>query len=182
MKIYAIRHGVTDYNQRGVLQGQRLNTGMNEEGENQVRAEVERLLRSNQPDFASLHSSPLLRTRQTADIARDYFSLAVTLNDNLLERDFGTLSGMSWDEVEQKYGSDLKQLNKTLQFDYRPFGGESAEQVRARVLKFINNARVLSGEAILIATHGGTLRIFYDVLALEQPDQIENGSVHVFEV
>jgi len=182
MQIYAIRHGATDDNKRGVLQGQRLNAGMNEEGKAQARVGIEGLLESNPPGFSSLYSSPLLRTRQTADIAKDYFDLKIASSDHLLERDFGTLSGMSWEKIEREYDSELKRLDKALQFDYQPFGGESAEQVRERVLEFIDDAKDLRGDAILISTHGGTLRIFYDVLTLEQPDHIENGSVHVFDV
>lgn len=99
-----------------------------------------------------------------------------------MERDFGSLSGKTWEDVAQEHSDKLKPLDKALKYNYQPFGGESVEHVRKRVARFIGSIKNESVEAILLASHGGTLRIFYDILDLKQPDHIENGSIHTFEV
>lgn len=77
MRIFAVRHGVTDDNKRDVLQGQRLNLGMNEEGVFQVKTGLQRLNVKDLPKFSHIYTSPLLRTRQTADLIKDVFNLEI---------------------------------------------------------------------------------------------------------
>lgn len=183
MKIIAIRHGITDDNKKGVLQGQRLNLGMNEEGINQVKSGLGQLDTTNLPEFSHIYTSPLLRTRQTADLIKDMLNLKIIERDELMERDFGTLSGQKWEDIAQEHGEELKQIDKALEYNYQPFGGESVQQVRERVTRFLDSIKSEPPvEAVLLATHGGTLRIFYDVLGLEQPAHIKNGSIHTFEI
>ncbi len=181
MKIFAIRHGITDHNRNHILQGQQLNAGMNSEGIKQVQQGIKLVMR-NKPIFLKIYSSPLLRAQQTAIETQKKTNLEVELREELLERDFGSLSGMTWDDIESTHGEALHIQDQALNFDYRPYGGESADQVRTRVSRFINELKELTFDNVLVTTHGGTMRIFYDVLGLAQPDHVKNGSVHIFEI
>lgn len=72
----------------------------------------------------------------------------------------GSLAGKSWEEMES--GLDLKKKHRSAKFDYRSYGGESAKEVRKRVLAFLKkiNGKHQDFE-VLIITHGGIIRFFY---------------------
>ena len=66
-------------------------------------------------------------------------------------------------------------------YDYRPYGGESAGEVTARVKEFLRTALEISGGRDLVAvTHGGVIKLLYTLLASDGRKPITNCSVHVF--
>ncbi|MDB5204725.1 MAG: phosphoglycerate kinase [Candidatus Taylorbacteria bacterium] len=156
MKFTFVRHGETDYNKRKVMTGQ-YDAPLNEEGKEQARLETERLPN----DFDVIFSSSLSRARETADIINQNLNLPIVITDLITERDFGSLVGKTWDEMESGYIPNARKIDKEQKYDYRPFGGESAEQVSQRLSKFIEDTKTGSYKNPLVVCHGGIIRMLY---------------------
>jgi broad specificity phosphatase PhoE len=160
MTIIAARHGVTELNRQGLING-RIDEPLIEEGREQAR----RLRDALDSNIKRIRSSPLKRARETADIISQRFQLPVLLADALMEVDWGELTGLSYGEMEVRHGSQYsKDAYMRLTYNLRPFGGESVETVRFRLHGLIdeirNNPVSDNGEdAELLVTHGGILRI-----------------------
>lgn len=72
----------------------------------------------------------------------------------------GSLAGKAWTDMEG--GLDLKQKHRTIEFDYHPYGGESAKEVKKRVLAFLKKIKGKHrNHEALIVTHGGIIRLLY---------------------
>lgn len=72
----------------------------------------------------------------------------------------GSLAGKAWTEMEE--GSELKRKHRSIQFDYSPYGGESADGVEKRVVGFLREIKSKHGvREILIITHGGIIRLLH---------------------
>lgn len=96
MKIYLLRHGETDWNIEGRLQG-RMDIPMNESGKEQINA-IGQFLKDRGFCVEQILSSPLLRAKETAEIiskAIDYEG-NISFDELLLERSFGKLEGVLW--------------------------------------------------------------------------------------
>lgn len=94
MRIYLIRHGETDWNLQGKLQG-REDIPLNETGILQATACGEAL---KPVPFQSIQTSPLLRAKETARILAAQQQCPITVNPELIERDYGRLSGLTVQE------------------------------------------------------------------------------------
>ena len=97
-------------------------------------------------------SSPLRRCRQTADIVAARLGLAVRVEDDLRETDFGAWEGLTFDEVRQRHPRDL---DAWLASDRAaPTGGESFAEVARRVA--VARDRLLArypARTVLLVTH-----------------------------
>jgi probable phosphoglycerate mutase len=97
-------------------------------------------------------SSPLQRTRQTAEAAAAVLGVPVEVDADLRELDFGAWEGLTADEARQK--SPLAYRRWSGATDVRPPGGESVADVSARVARA--RARVLerhAGKTVLVVSH-----------------------------
>jgi broad specificity phosphatase PhoE len=86
-----LRHGVTDWNRQGRFQG-RTDIPLNDKGIAQAHAAAQRL--KNVP-LHHVVSSPLIRALRTAEIAAATLSKTVTIDNGIIECDFGSLEGRS---------------------------------------------------------------------------------------
>ena len=156
MKLIVIRHGETNLNKENRLQGSKgPNEGLNEHG----REVIENLRNSLLLIPEIIYSSPLQRTQETAHILNKRFDVGIVLDAALMERDFGTLSG----KLREDIGPKLVEDDLEGHYDYRPYGGESVEEVTARVRQFVENLKAHKEEIIMLVTHRGIIRILYDL-------------------
>lgn len=176
MKFIVVRHGETRLNKENRLQGQ----GGSDEGlDAQGRRAVEKLTGLIAETPSAMYASPLRRTMETAQILNRRFRVALTPKDELAERDFGTLSEKLRTEIDPK----LAQEDLEGTYDYRPYGGESAEDVRARLLRFLATLPLSSSETVMLVTHRGIIRILYDMFpSSSSGDPILPASLHLFTV
>lgn len=180
MKLYLIRHGQTDFNVEGRA------TGLSEVELNDTGiAQAEDLVSALPADAQAIHCSDLPRTKQTAEIINRKLSLPLFLTPLLNERDFGTLTGKSWDEI----GEEIQRMDREMKYDYRPYGGESVDDVTKRIESYI--AGLKSGsqpdQNIIVVTTSGIIRLWYYLTNHYLPENTEelkrkfnNGSVHEF--
>ena len=175
MKIYAIRHGLTELNKRGILNG-RLDESLAPEGIEQAELAAQSIPAS----ITHIYTSSLTRAKQTAEIINKKVFLPVTFHDELREVHFGKLTGMSWETIES--GEELKSKHRSVQYDYSP-EGESADAVKNRVSLFLReiSKNHTDGE-ILIVTHGGIIRVLQKIVNNKPDDKIENAFLFTFDI
>lgn len=126
MKIYLLRHGETDWNIEGRLQG-RMDIPMNKSGKEQITS-IGHYLKDRGFSVGRIISSPLLRAKETAEIISKAidFQGNILFDELLLERSFGKLEGVLWspeiDLNDTKYGIEsvesLCQRAKEVWSDY----------------------------------------------------------------
>lgn len=181
MQLIVIRHGETNSNLKGVIQGQRIDDSLTEAGITKVQAAISSLAKEN---IRALYSSHLLRARQTAEIFSTALNLPLLVRPELAERDFGSLSGMTWETAVTEAGDEeLWEKDRNHTFDYRPFGGESITEVRARIQGFLKDSIAShNDQTIVCVTHGGIIRLLYNELTKEKPLHVSNVSLHTFNV
>lgn len=146
-----IRHGETDWNTKGLMQG-RDDIPLNENGKNQAKNAAKCLknaLEKSSFKFNKIISSPLSRASYTAEQIADAIGIDNFIYDErLLERDFGVLSGGHYDRYSKAVLEDTEE--------------KSVETVRSlldRVNSLINE-RVMVGENVIFVTHGAVARIY----------------------
>ena len=110
-------------------------------------------------------------------------------SDALRERDYGDLVGLNKEETAKKYGSNQVHLWRR-GYEVKPPGGESLADVVQRVRPYFENEiwpNVISGENILVAAHGNSLRAVLVIIGEYEPEDIPNielptGKPLVFDV
>lgn len=149
------RHGVTDWNERGIFQG-RADIPLNARGLAQA-ATVAPLLAAMHP--AALYTSPLSRAKQTAQALVDLTGAEMHADDRLTEIDVGTWVGISLAKVasiDPAAGADMAAGR-----DYRRSPtGETMTEVGQRVGECLRElANRHEGETVLVTSHGGAIRM-----------------------
>ena len=130
MKLIFVRHGQTDFNKNKVVQGLEMDPPLNETGIKQV----EEATKSLPEDIDFIISSPLKRASQTAEILNRKLNKELEFDDDIKELSYGSLAGRSWSEIEIITGDkDVHQKERDTLFDYRKFGGNSAEDLKRTI-------------------------------------------------
>jgi broad specificity phosphatase PhoE len=97
---YGLRHGATDWNRAGRFQG-RTDNPLNEDGLRQAH-EAADVLRGT--GISRIVASPLLRAAKTAEIIADAISVPLTIDDGIIEFDFGSFEGLPVRDLMIKHG------------------------------------------------------------------------------
>lgn len=109
--------------------------------------------------------SDLQRVAETAEPWQEVAATPVAVDPRLRERDFGTWSGLTWAEVEQREPGARARWRAGP--DFATGGGETSEQLRSRVWEALCD--VAEGDdPVLVFTHGGSVRAAV-AAALELP-------------
>lgn len=153
--IYFVRHGLTDWNKKRLVQGH-TDIPLNSEGEAQASGLAAEL---KDVKFDKAFSSDLLRAKRTAEIIAAEHNLAVETTKALREREFGHLEGKNADRLKEIYEVLIK-LDEKERPSYKHHPSiESDEELMARLLPFLRETAVsLPGKTVLIVSHGGPLR------------------------
>lgn len=183
-KLYLIRHGETDFNIEKRFQGQS-DVPLNAAGHAQAAVVAEALATMH---FDRIYSSDLVRAMETARAIAGYHSLPVTPDPRWRECSTGEWTGMTVDEVNQRWPGVLEDWWRNGFVESTPAGGESLADLTARAREaMLAMGEAHPGEQIAIATHGGTIRAAIAV-ALDVPPTIftrvgvDNCSVTTIEV
>jgi probable phosphoglycerate mutase len=148
-----VRHGVTDHTLGKLFSGglASANPPLNDEGREQARATGEWLAPLS-GTFDALVSSPVRRTRETAEILAELLDLEIEEEPGIAEMEFGTWDGMSFTEVHEKYPDEISSWLGDL--ESAPHGGESFRAVEKRVLE--GRDRIVSsyaGQTVVAVSH-----------------------------
>lgn len=153
--LYLIRHGETAWNASGRWQGH-ADVPLNDIGKEQARLLANRL-RAERMHFDAIYSSDLSRAFQTAWAIGAALGVAVQLFPPLREIDLGTWSGLTRDQVQERYPVEFALLERGQ--DIPRGGGESNAALSKRVTEAVGAlAAQHPGETLCLVSHGGSLR------------------------
>ncbi len=156
-KIYLIRHGQTEYNRRGVVQGSGIDAPLNEVGQMQAQAFYDAY---HQMPFQKVYTSVLQRSIQSVQSFLNN-GLPHTKLAGLNEINWGVKEGKVPTSEEHSYYTEITDGWKAGKLDVAIEGGESPIMVQERqkeALKQILDHQ--DEELILICMHGRAIRIF----------------------
>ena len=155
--LYFIRHGETNYNRTGRIQGGGVDVPLNCSG---IAQSLQFFFRYGRVPFQVIYSSPLTRAQQTVVPFAD-LGIPVRTMDELREIDWGSMEGkIPDDKADDCYHQTLKHWNGG-RLDVNVCGGESAQQVYERQAPAATKILSAKGEGpVLICLHGRALRIF----------------------
>jgi probable phosphoglycerate mutase len=152
--IFLFRHGETDWNRAGRLQGH-TDVPLNALG----LAQAEALARKLRPHrLEAVLSSDLLRAKTTGRIVAEALGVPLFLEPLLRETDVGEAEGLLWPEAKARFGGELTERWFT-EDDVAFPGGETGGQTRARALAALRRfALTQPWRRIGVSTHGALIR------------------------
>jgi probable phosphoglycerate mutase len=179
-RVVFVRHGETDYNAQGRLQGQR-DIPLNARGRAQASA-IGRALAKAMPDaIAALEAaeafiaSPLLRTRQTMELARAALGLEsqrYALEPALKELTFGEWEGLTWPQVAKRDPAGAR-ARETDKWNFAPPDGESYAMLATRLQPWLESRTA----DCFVVSHGGVARALMSLIAGVSPSAAENADI-----
>lgn len=177
MKLYIVRHGRTDLNDNGIMQGSS-NIALNESGIKQAYIVKEKL---SHVKFDICISSPLKRTVETAKIIIDG-KCNIIYDDLLFERNLGLLEGKPH-EIYKKYEYWNYVKNESIN------SVEPIKELFKRTKIFIDKVKKeYKNKIVLIVSHSATIRaIHYNIVGYDENTDflkfnVETGSVYEYEI
>lgn len=168
-----VRHGLTDWNALGKIQGQ-TDIPLNDVGRKQAGLLAERLVRELHP-FDAVVSSGLQRAEETAQIIANRLHIPLLHPvDGLRERSYGLAEGTTPEEREERWGADWRQCD---------LGQETDEVLQKRSYQTLNMiADRYSHQNVLLVTHGAWLaQLFKVILDEDVKGHINNLSYSMLE-
>jgi broad specificity phosphatase PhoE len=183
MLVRIARHGESEGNFAGSLQGSRFDTPLSARGSRQAEYLAIRLARE---EIDAVWASPLIRARETAAIVAAPLGLGVSLDADLVEFDWGVWSGRPYDGAIEKEVSGVRARWRAGETELSPAGGESPAHTAVRADRFLARLHASEARAPLIVAHGRFNRILMTRLLrreLGRMDEIRqrNGSLSAFE-
>jgi probable phosphoglycerate mutase len=149
--LHLVRHGQSEWNLTRRLQGQTAAVPLTPLGMDQARAAARTLAGR---DVAAVHSSDLLRARQTAEVIAGELGLSVQLDPGLREQGYGTLEGMATADVLAAAPYDFTDP------DARAPSGESLRDVHRRIGRCMAGyLQRYEGRECVLVSHGDAIRI-----------------------
>lgn len=179
-EFYLIRHGQTDFNKRGIIQGGGIDSSLNDTGWAQAHAFHQQY---KQVSFDLIVTSDLRRTHQTLkpflDLGIEHYSTS-----DINEISWGVHEGQSYNDLVR--ASYQKVIGKWKNGDYeaRFKGGESATELGNRVGRFVNYLKKTEAKKVLICSHGRTIRALICLLKtfeLNQMEQVDHHNTGLFK-
>ncbi len=149
MKVYLVRHGETEWNRMGRIQGWE-DIPLSREGIMQAHVLREKL---KDVPLHAVYSSDLSRAIQTAEIIAEPHGLEVIPLWGLREAKRGLLNGLTYKEIEEQYPDFLRNFIRD-PYRTRPPEGESLEDSEQRVRQALELIREENpGKNVLIVSH-----------------------------
>lgn len=155
MKIYIIRHGETEFNRLGMVQGSGIDASLNQTGKTQANAFYEQY---KDVDFDAIYVSKLVRTKESvAGFIADGKPYEVVAG--LEEISWGNQEGVAFTPETSTIYQQTTQRWTDGEIDLKIAGGESPVEVMERQKPAIEYILTKNQKTILICTHGRAMRV-----------------------
>ncbi|MDF2881781.1 MAG: histidine phosphatase family protein [Clostridiaceae bacterium] len=154
MKLFLIRHGQTDWNIQGKIQGSH-DTELNQTGIEQAELLSKKVVELNYK-FSKIYTSQQKRAMKTAQI------LSCTVKEDcipiigLQEVNYGEWEGLCWREIQDKFPEEYQQWYNHRRYT-RPPKGESYDDMLKRVLTVLHKIVNENSSDVAIVTHGAVI-------------------------
>lgn len=152
MELYVVRHGQTDWNEKGIICG-RTDLPLNRTGERQAQLLAEKL-ENKGAKIDLIIVSPLLRAQQTATAVAERLNIPMETDERLIEQNFGIYEGVADDNVAF--------LRNRHNFAFRYPKGESMMQMAYRLYGFLDALKERKDKrSVMLVSHGSACRILH---------------------
>ncbi len=149
---HLLRHGEHGLLGR-VLAGRMPGVGLTERGRAEIAAVAERL--AGEP-IAAIYSSPLQRTRESAEIVAARLQLPIEFRDDVIELDFGEWTGATFDSIRADPRWEAWRTQRSIA---RLPGGESMRQVQRRAVDALLDINQRHPhQTVVVVSHGDVIR------------------------
>ncbi len=149
-----LRHGKTEWNEEGRIQGSG-DSPLTTEGVEEIEQWGQFLLNFK---WDRIISSPLGRTRQTSEIINNHLNIPLEFHNGLREQHWGDWEGVTKKIIHDEHTVELNR-QVSLGWNFRPPNGESRKEVLSRVQEsLLTIAKKYPTEKILIICHQGVIR------------------------
>lgn len=179
-KVIIFRHGETDHNLKGILQGWH-DVELNELGKKQAQSLAKRLQHMT---VDVIYSSDLRRAYTTAKTVARALGMKVAKTKLLRERDMGILANMEISKALTEYGVVFSKLKDVNDLDSNEHHGESRRTMRARAEKMVKKLeKYHPNQVVLVSTHGGFKRELLQAFGFKEglEKSFDNTSVSIIE-
>ena len=177
-----VRHGYSITNKSKSFTGQ-MDVPLDDVGKEQGKAVSDYIYNNYKVD--AIYSSDLMRAKDTVSLLSEKTKLSVITRKDLREIDVGTFQGRSFRELSEKYPEEIK-MREENPGEYRFPGGESHKELLERALYAIEKiAKENEGKRVVIATHGGVIRVLVcafsglGISQLSEVSRLHNASITV---
>ncbi len=178
-KIYLIRHGQTEYNHKGIIQGRSINSELSQKGFEQARAFYRAY---KHIPFQKIYISTLQRTFQT---------VKPFIDDGIPFEKLAGLDEICWGKSEGLFanGNDNKKYFEVIEswkrgnLDLSLDGGESPLEVRQRQEKAMWRIITQPEDLVLLCMHGRAMRIMLSWITgvhLKDMDKFEHDNLSLY--
>ena len=179
-KIYIVRHGQTDYNLKGIVQGSGIDASLNDTGLKQADAFYEAY---KSIPFDKVYTSNLQRTKQSV---QQFIERGIPTESlpGLNEINWGTREGIKITPEDDAYYHQVIQSWRDGNTDLRIEGGESPEDVQNRQRTALDH--IISNveeETVLVCMHGRAIRILLCLMLnypLKDMDRFEHSNLCLY--
>ncbi|MCB9586539.1 MAG: histidine phosphatase family protein [Polyangiaceae bacterium] len=170
MDILFVRHGESEANAQGIMQGS-LDSPLSERGREQA-AVLGEWLKARGLEFEAAYCSPLSRAKETAHILCERLLRAPPqVEADLAEISSGDLQGLDAAQIAERFPSFMQRDITTLG-DFAEYGGESYDAVQQRARRYLDGLEaahrnpaetpkdreeVPNPQRILVVAHGGII-------------------------
>lgn len=183
MKIYITRHGQTNWNVEGKMQGSK-NSDLTEQGKKEA-LNLGNSLKDIKIDY--IYTSPLTRAYDTAVLIKGDRDISIGIHENLKEMNFGIWEGMHNDDVLKDYADQHYKFWNEPHL-YTSIGGETFDELIKRIKIILNDIKNQNkGESILLITHAIVIKAIYAIIKgyelkdFWNPPYIKNTCVTILE-
>jgi broad specificity phosphatase PhoE len=180
-EVFIYRHGETELNRKGIVQGSGIDPSLNDTGRKQAKAFFEAYRKL---DFQAVITSTLRRTHETAS---PFIELGIPWQQ------FSEIDEISWGihegkaaqpELRKTYRRVVDSWNKG-EFDARIPEGESAQDMADRLGRFIEHLKLREEQRILVCSHGRAMRCLMCLLRnqpIQHMDQYHHSNTGLYKV
>lgn len=153
MAVYLARHGETDWNLKGLIQGH-TDIPLNETGKKQA-FELAAAIKDKGISIRKIYSSDLQRARETAEIAARVLLVETEALKGIQEVNLGRWEGYTWKQVRELFPDEYRKWYNNRRYEVPP-EGESYEQVLQRAVPVLS--RISSEEEnVLVVVHSAVI-------------------------
>ena len=178
MKLYFVRHGRTEWNEEGRIQGANGDSPLLESSIQQLKALGQHL---SQTYFDAAYSSDLPRAVHTAQIILEQNQHPISLQETpaLREWRLGRLEGRKIMELKALYPEEMRAFRHNLsQFHHNLFDAESLSDTTKRTCDFVKSLKGKELDTVLIVGHGANLTASIRTLLGNKPEELrKNGGL-----